>query len=48
VLKLVIAVDRDDLMTPREVWPLLHRFVHRELPEVGQTSYAAPRSWASA
>jgi hypothetical protein len=47
VLKLVIALDRDELLTPREVWPFLARLLHRELPETGQTTYAAPRTWAA-
>jgi hypothetical protein len=47
VLKLAVAVDRDELLSPAQAWPLLRRFLHAELPETGQTSYAAPRTWAS-
>jgi hypothetical protein len=48
ILKLVIAVDRDELLTPAEVLPMLRRLVGRELPETGQTTYAAPRKWGAA
>ena len=47
MLKLVIAVDRDEMLTPVEAWPLLARLIHAELPRVGQTTFAAPRSWVS-
>lgn len=48
VLKLVIAVDRDELLTPAEAYPLLARLLGRELPSAGQETYAAPRSWGGA
>jgi hypothetical protein len=48
VLKLAIAVDRDELLTPRQAWPLLSRLLHEELPETGQTTFAAPRAWGEA
>jgi hypothetical protein len=47
VLKLVIAVDRDELLTPAQAYPLLSRLLHRELPGTGQSTYAAPRSWSA-
>jgi|SRR5215472_19585 len=46
VTKLVIAVDRDELLTPAAAWPLLSRLVGAGLPAVGQLTHAAPRSWA--
>lgn len=45
ITKLVIAVDRDELLKPAEAWPLLRRLLLVPLPDTGQTSYAAPRSW---
>ena len=48
VLKLVIAVDRDELLTPEQAYPLLARLLGAELPETGQSTFAAPRSWAVA
>jgi hypothetical protein len=45
VLKLVIAVDRDELLTPAQAYPLLSRLLEAGLPAEGQTTFAAPRSW---
>jgi len=47
VLKLVIAVDRDELLTPRQVLPMLTPFLYKPLPAEGQTTFAAPRTWAA-
>lgn len=46
VLKLVIAVDRDELLRPGEAYGLLSRLLHDDLPATGQQTFAAPRSWA--
>jgi hypothetical protein len=44
VLKLAAAVDSDTLVGPNAVWPLLVRFVGRELPAALDPGYkAAPR-----
>jgi hypothetical protein len=48
VTKLVIAVDRDELLTPVMAWRLLRRLLGVPLPETGQTSRAAPRTWGAA
>jgi hypothetical protein len=48
VTKLVIAVDRDELLTPEQAWALLRRLVDAELPATGQTTFAAPRKWGEA
>jgi hypothetical protein len=45
VTKLVIAADRDDLLDPRDAWPLLRRLLGAALPATGQQTYAAPRKW---
>ena len=47
VLKLAIAVDRDELLTPRQVLPMLTPFLYKPLPAEGQTTFAAPRTWAA-
>jgi hypothetical protein len=46
VLKLVIAVDRDELIHPAQVWPLLGRLLHRELPESLDPGYRAAPRWS--
>ena len=48
VIKLVIAVDRDELLTPAEAWPLLRRLLLVPLPATGQVTFAAPRTWGAA
>jgi hypothetical protein len=46
VLKLVIAVDRDELLKPGEAYGLLSRLLHLDLTGPGQVTYAAPRRWS--
>jgi hypothetical protein len=47
VIKLVIAVDRNELLTASEAWVLLKRLLGKPFPEAGQTGHAAPRWHAS-
>lgn len=44
VTKLAIAVDLHEPLSPDQAWPLLRRLVGADLPEVGQTTFAAPRT----
>jgi hypothetical protein len=48
ILKLVIAVDRDELLPPERAWSLLSRLLGKPLPAIGQTTHSAPRHWTSA
>jgi hypothetical protein len=46
VLKAVIAVDRDELLTPEQAWPLLARYLTVQMADVPQPDLAltsAPR-----
>jgi len=47
IIKFVIAVDRDELLTPSKAWLLLRRLIDSPLPEVGQTTHSAPHWKAS-
>jgi hypothetical protein len=44
----VMGVARDELLTPRQVLPMLTPFLYKPLPAEGQTTFAAPRSWGAA
>lgn len=44
IVKVVIAVDRDELLTPGEAWPLLKRMLNADLAAIApQATKTAPR-----
>jgi hypothetical protein len=51
VVKVVISVDRDELLSPGQAWPLLARYLTvqmADVPGLDPDAKIAPRRWGAA